>query len=512
VAALGPYGTTRLPHDPDVANVLAQGNYRIEAAIAEIIDNSIDAGARHVLVRLLRDNDIPSAIQIVDDGSGIPESRFDDAMTMALHPRHERTAIGLYGVGLKSASLAIAKELTVVSKTTHRAAVARGRSREDVSREELRTYDSSSARAYFASVGSQLPWNRSECGTIVLWEEIDDFLRLRGAPETAIEYGDRLLARLTCELGLIFHRFIERRHRGLKIFLDVQDQLGDTCYLRQEVQPINPFAYPKSGHVDYPKTLVATTSSGFTFPLAAHIWPKGMKCPEYNIPREGIGQRKLRKMSADESQGFYVYYKNRLLVAGGWRNLRNAEAHDGLARVILNVDEDAIEAGIVVTFDKTDVKIPETVATAILRSRARDGTTWEGWIRDANAANRRAKRRRAVLPIPRLTAGSGLPSRVVRTLEALPDSGARTRMRIEWSRLEPNRVFRVDADSTIRVNSRYQEAILRRSGPDASRFLSISAVVLLAGWLAELGGARKARRLDAAIQAVLLASITGGRK
>jgi nitrogen regulatory protein PII-like uncharacterized protein len=463
---------------------------------------------------LLRDNDIPSAIQIVDDGSGIPESRIDDAMTMARHSRRERTAIGLYGVGLKSASLAIAKELTVVSKTTHRAAVARGRSREDVSREELRTYDSSSARAYFALVGSQLPWHGNNCGTIVLWEGIDDFLRLRGAPETAIEYGDRLLARLMCELGLIFHRFIERRQRALKIFLDVQDQLGGTCYLRQEVQPINPFAYPKSGHVDYPKTLIATTSSGFTFPLVAHIWPKGMKCPEYNIPREAVGERRLRRMSADESQGFYVYYKNRLLKPGGWRGLRNAEAHDGLARVILDVDEDAVNAGVKVTFDKTDIKIPETVATAILGSRARDGTTWEEWIRDANAANRRAKKRRAVLPVPRLTAESGLPSRVMRALEDLPDPGARTRMRIEWSRLEPNRVFRVDADSTIRLNSRYRNAILGRSeAPDTGQFLSISAIVLLAGWLTELSGSqRKERRLDAAIQAVLLASIARGHR
>lgn len=54
--------------------------YSFEAAVADIIDNSIDAGARNVLVRFILHRDKPLDLAIWDDGSGMSEATLKEAM------------------------------------------------------------------------------------------------------------------------------------------------------------------------------------------------------------------------------------------------------------------------------------------------------------------------------------------------------------------------------------------------------------------------------------------------
>ena len=46
-------GTVELPPDPRALEGLGR-NHSLETALADLVDNSIDAGATHVLIRLLR--------------------------------------------------------------------------------------------------------------------------------------------------------------------------------------------------------------------------------------------------------------------------------------------------------------------------------------------------------------------------------------------------------------------------------------------------------------------------
>ena len=92
--------------------------YSPESAIADLIDNSVSAQARHVDVHFEwagRD----SWVRILDDGEGMDEAVLFNAMRPgSTNPLDTRTSedLGRFGLGLKTASFSQARELTVVSR------------------------------------------------------------------------------------------------------------------------------------------------------------------------------------------------------------------------------------------------------------------------------------------------------------------------------------------------------------------------------------------------------------
>ena len=92
--------------------------YNVETAVADIIDNSISAGAKNVWVTRLWRGD-KSIITIKDDGCGMNSQEIVDAMRPgAQNPLEERsrTDLGRFGLGLKTASFSQCRRLTVFSK------------------------------------------------------------------------------------------------------------------------------------------------------------------------------------------------------------------------------------------------------------------------------------------------------------------------------------------------------------------------------------------------------------
>jgi signal transduction histidine kinase len=96
--------------------------YSFEAAVADIIDNSIDAGARNVLVRFVLHRDKPLDLAIWDDGSGMSEATLKEAMRFGADVNEELHRLGKFGLGLKLASLSQAKELRVFTSMSGRVA------------------------------------------------------------------------------------------------------------------------------------------------------------------------------------------------------------------------------------------------------------------------------------------------------------------------------------------------------------------------------------------------------
>src|SRR3954451_22473673 len=107
-------GTVDLPPDPRAYEALGR-NHTLEAAIAELVDNSVDAGADHVLVRLVRHGDRLIRLLAVDNGSGMDDRRIDIAMTVGGRRKYGDDEIGRFGLGLKAASFSQARSVTVFS-------------------------------------------------------------------------------------------------------------------------------------------------------------------------------------------------------------------------------------------------------------------------------------------------------------------------------------------------------------------------------------------------------------
>ena len=92
--------------------------YTLETAVADIIDNSITAGAKNVWITRIWDGD-NSSICIKDDGHGMNRDECIQAMRPgSKNPLEERDAVdlGRFGLGLKTASFSQCRKLTLLSK------------------------------------------------------------------------------------------------------------------------------------------------------------------------------------------------------------------------------------------------------------------------------------------------------------------------------------------------------------------------------------------------------------
>ena len=113
---------TTMRHAPPNAAIMIEAlrglGYNTATALADIIDNSISAGARKVdLTFHWRESDC--YIVVRDNGCGMSAAELDVAMRLGVkNPLTKRSGhdLGRFGLGLKTASFSQCRRLTVFSK------------------------------------------------------------------------------------------------------------------------------------------------------------------------------------------------------------------------------------------------------------------------------------------------------------------------------------------------------------------------------------------------------------
>ena len=90
--------------------------YDFPAAVADIVDNSIMAGASRVddPDRVRRRD---SSVTIADDGCGMTANGLIEALRYGTRRTYSRGDLGRYGLGLKTASLSQCRSVTVVTRS-----------------------------------------------------------------------------------------------------------------------------------------------------------------------------------------------------------------------------------------------------------------------------------------------------------------------------------------------------------------------------------------------------------
>ena len=108
--------SVHLPPAPRLIDAIGH-HHAFETAVADLIDNSIDAQAGIVMARFVREAGQLKSFILADDGDGISESEIDTAMTMGGERDYQSSSLGHFGMGLKAASFSQANSLTVLSRT-----------------------------------------------------------------------------------------------------------------------------------------------------------------------------------------------------------------------------------------------------------------------------------------------------------------------------------------------------------------------------------------------------------
>lgn len=106
-----------IPYAPILVESTRSIGYSFEAALSDIIDNSISKGATEIHIRF--DSNQPQYIAIIDNGCGMSEPDLIAAMRYGSKSStdvRDENDLGRFGLGLKTASLSQCRKLTVISK------------------------------------------------------------------------------------------------------------------------------------------------------------------------------------------------------------------------------------------------------------------------------------------------------------------------------------------------------------------------------------------------------------
>ncbi|MDE3819750.1 ATP-binding protein [Sinorhizobium meliloti] len=439
------------PEGGGTVRALSRIGYELPAALADLIDNSIDAGSSRVEITFYRDDHEIATVTIADDGKGMNSDELRTGMQFAGKTEHKEGDLGTYGMGLKSASFSQCNTLTVVSRQNGQTIASRWAAEEIDADWKCALLDPAGAQVVFDELC--MKGRQPATGTLVIWERLDR-VGVGADPDALDEFFSTALPRLNAHLGLVFHRFLQAG--ALSISVSVK-HARRALALPRSVRPIDPFGYQASGATDYPKTLQATIPNVGCVALHAHIWPDGVTSDNFVIG----GKR------GAEAQGFYFYRNNRLIQAGGWNGVLRNE-HDGelsLARVSVDLPP----GGLDVNVQKSALQVTAAQAQTLLK--ATDGETdLTGYLDAAKEAYRAARRRTSEAVDPVFVPGAGLATGVRRMAGRRLGKGLPTQdITFAWERLEDGKVFELDPiDSRILLNRNYRKAILGEAPASAA--------------------------------------------
>ncbi len=297
--------------------------YDFVTAVADIVDNSIAAGARKISVEIAHRSGPPS-VTIADDGHGMTRSRLVEALRLGSMREYESDDLGKFGLGLKTASLSQCRCLTVVTRhspTNYRVSAAT-LDLDAVATVNRWLLDEHAVPEVQAVAGK---WLVGTTGTVVVWQKLDRVVR----EGTALGGWDRRRLRSLADatavhLSMVFHRFIEGGHGSPRLRISVNGS---------KLEPWNPYA-PQEAHSEaMPEQhfeLAGGTGRGDVV-VRGHVLPPRDLFSTPEAFEHLSGPKKWNRQ-----QGFYIYRNNRLIQSGGWCGLRAADEHTKLARISID--------------------------------------------------------------------------------------------------------------------------------------------------------------------------------
>jgi hypothetical protein len=314
------------PRPSALIESLRSFGYSPATAIADLLDNSITAGADHIGVQFNWDG-ADSTVIVLDDGAGMSEHELRDAMRAgSSNPLEKRTSkdLGRFGLGLKTASFSQARSLTVATKQRKSGPVVIRRWDLDhvgrTNRWSLLKTSPPGAEEHLAMLDGL------SAGSLVIWNELDRIVDDRPRQdEKARSAFFAVVDQVRSHLEMVFHRMIEED--GLEIRINSQlCRAWDPFLSRHKKTEKQPSEDRKilvpNGHAE------TLRIQPFVLPHRSEL------SPEEHSSAAGPRGWNLQ-------QGFYLYRARRLIVAGDWFNPHiKPEEHHKLARIRVEITQE----------------------------------------------------------------------------------------------------------------------------------------------------------------------------
>lgn len=305
--------TSAIPEASSMIETFRAIGYSIEAAVADIIDNSVSADAKNVYVNFEWKGS-GTWLSVKDDGSGMNSDELVQAMRPgSRNPLDTRGTkdLGRFGLGLKTASFSQCRKLSVTSRRKKLEPASWTWDLDFVNqtgRWDLIKYLPDEER--FTTEILEI-----KSGTIVIWNDIDRLVKNFNSNDAkALDKFLFIMEQVKNHLSMVFHRFIESG----KIKIYFQDRV---------IEAWNPFLTNQTATQGFPSEPLQNgkvTVKGFVLPHKSKITDEVFKNAE--------GPK-----GWNEQQGFYIYRNERLLLAGDWLGMFRKEEHYKLARIQIDL-------------------------------------------------------------------------------------------------------------------------------------------------------------------------------
>ena len=339
---------------------LTQIGYSFHTAIADLIDNSIQADASEIYIDMCSINEADQPYVIIcDNGKGMNKEQLVEAMRFGSKEKYTERDLGKFGLGLKTAALSQCRILTVISKPRIRL--------ESKSRLNICKWD-------MAYVYGDNEWNilnpkESELeaheklildtykekiengGTLIIWSDMKEFLPdlYNSNQDKRVKFVVDSTNKLKSHLGLTFHRFLNgtiSSKKRLKIFFD-----------EKEIKSIDPFCTTEKTKQMDKKEIY------FNYGKEEHNKSKVTFSP-YILPREDqFSSMEAYKEASKQgtwlsNQGFYFYRNGRLLKYGDWSSCATKDRKNILLRVAVDFNE-KLDLSFEINISKEKATIPK---------------------------------------------------------------------------------------------------------------------------------------------------------
>lgn len=313
--------------EPDPARVmegLRDTGYDFNTAMADIVDNSIAAHATLIKVHVSMNPRGEVNVYIADNGIGMDMAGLKNAMKYGAAERTDPGSLGKFGLGLKTASTAFCRCLSVLSRSA-------------TSEYHKVQWDLDEVCRINKWKLLQPDWTDDEIelledvtkggsGTLVIWEKVDRLMKsyaLDGARRNAF---NKMIDKLKRHFAMVYQRFLDPAFKNeahqVRLFVN-----------NDEIKPWDPFckSEPNTRCLASKKVDVELPDGTMTsFQVDAWLLPR---VEEFSTP-----QAKADARISNDMEGFYVYRENRLIYFGGWLDMFISDPHISLLRVNFTFD------------------------------------------------------------------------------------------------------------------------------------------------------------------------------
>ena len=344
------------PNPEFLIKSISEQGYSLEAAIADLIDNSISANAKHI--ELLTDIvEEPFRFYLADDGIGMTLDELKENMKFpSTSPDNSRQSndLGRFGLGMKTASFSQTRKFTVISR------------KKDTEKFSARTWDLEVLKFekswklivnteneinkflldyYRISEEHLESFNNFQVSTIIIWEglyKFEEYLKLENRKKAL----KKEISEVTSDyLSLVFHKFMEQS-KPLKIRIN-----------NSILHPFNPF--PKK---EKDLRVLEFREKNFSDDI--------IKMEGYILPSRSIEESKngtsiwtTKYKSLIDMEGIYIYRANRIILFGGWNGIIKRAPRMQLSRLKVDIGN-SVDHLLHLNVAKSQVIIPHDLKKA----------------------------------------------------------------------------------------------------------------------------------------------------